>query len=120
MKCKAPPGWPTVLPRIFVSGPQSVAGFIKEVFAATGEFQEYQPSEIHIDESVILIAGNKFRGDMPACLYIYVTDTDITYDRALLADTRSIEAPCQTPYGDRRATVKDPWGNLWQIATRAS
>jgi len=22
-----------------------------------------------------------------------------------------------TPYGDRRATVKDRWGNTWQIAT---
>lgn len=24
-----------------------------------------------------------------------------------------------TPYGDRRAMVADPWGNRWQIATRA-
>jgi hypothetical protein len=22
------------------------------------------------------------------------------------------------PYGDRRGMVKDPWGNIWQIATR--
>jgi uncharacterized glyoxalase superfamily protein PhnB len=23
-----------------------------------------------------------------------------------------------TPYGDRRTMVKEPWGNTWQIATR--
>ena len=25
--------------------------------------------------------------------------------------------PADMPYGDRRATVRDPWGNVWQIAT---
>jgi len=30
---------------------------------------------------------------------------------------RSVEKPMDTPYGDRRATVLDPWGNIWQIAT---
>jgi uncharacterized glyoxalase superfamily protein PhnB len=29
----------------------------------------------------------------------------------------SLEATLNTPYGDRRATVKDPCGNIWQIAT---
>ena len=28
-----------------------------------------------------------------------------------------IEAPQDMFYGDRRATVKDPFGNTWQIAT---
>ncbi|MCA3871704.1 MAG: VOC family protein, partial [Burkholderia sp.] len=27
------------------------------------------------------------------------------------------EAPADMPYGDRRAMVKDAWGNVWQIAT---
>jgi uncharacterized glyoxalase superfamily protein PhnB len=29
----------------------------------------------------------------------------------------SLEKPMDTPYGDRRATVLDSWGNTWQIAT---
>jgi PhnB protein len=28
-----------------------------------------------------------------------------------------IEEPQDMFYGDRRATVKDPFGNIWQIAT---
>jgi len=27
-------------------------------------------------------------------------------------------APADMPYGDRRAMVRDEWGNTWQIATR--
>ena len=29
----------------------------------------------------------------------------------------SVEAPTDTPYGDRRGMVEDKWGNTWQIAT---
>ena len=41
----------------------------------------------------------------------------MTYQRAVTAGAESLEAPADLPYGDRRAMVKDPWGDLWQIAT---
>ena len=28
-----------------------------------------------------------------------------------------MEEPRNLPYGDRRAMIKDRWGNIWQIAT---
>jgi PhnB protein len=34
------------------------------------------------------------------------------------AGALSLEAPSDTPYGDRRGMEKDSWGNTWQIATR--
>jgi uncharacterized glyoxalase superfamily protein PhnB len=30
----------------------------------------------------------------------------------------SLEQPLDTPYGDRRAMVRDPFGNVFQIAHR--
>jgi uncharacterized glyoxalase superfamily protein PhnB len=54
---------------------------------------------------------------MPAFLYVYVPDTDTTYQRALAAGALSLEEPRDLPYGDRRGMVKDRWGNVWQIAT---
>lgn len=57
------------------------------------------------------------REAMPASLYLYVDDADTTYSRALEAGAVSIEAPRDTPYGDRRGMVQDPCGNIWQIAT---
>jgi RimJ/RimL family protein N-acetyltransferase len=54
---------------------------------------------------------------MPAFLYLYVDDVDATYSRALEAGAVSVEEPENMPYGDRRGVVKDPCGNIWQIAT---
>ena len=54
---------------------------------------------------------------MPAFLHLYVPDADQTYARAVAAGAHVIEAPAVMPWGDRRATVSDAWGNLWQIAT---
>jgi len=36
---------------------------------------------------------------------------------ALDAGAASMEAVWDTPYGDRRGMVRDPWGNVWQVAT---
>jgi PhnB protein len=52
-----------------------------------------------------------------ARLYVYVPDADATYRRAIAAGATSLEAPLDTPYGDRRAMVRDRWGGVWQIAT---
>jgi PhnB protein len=57
------------------------------------------------------------RDAMPAFLYLYVEDIDTTYQRALDAGAVSLEEPQDVPYGDRRGMVKDPCGNIWQIAT---
>ncbi|OBJ11159.1 hypothetical protein A5625_09700 [Mycobacterium sp. 1465703.0] len=47
-----------------------------------------------------------------------VDDADRVYHRAMAAGATSIEPPLDTPYGDRRAMVRDPHGNVFQIAHR--
>jgi uncharacterized glyoxalase superfamily protein PhnB len=54
---------------------------------------------------------------VPAFLYVYVENVDETYQRAAEAGAETLELPSDFPYGDRRAMVKDHWGNLWQIAS---
>jgi uncharacterized glyoxalase superfamily protein PhnB len=49
-------------------------------------------------------------------IVVYVGDADAVYRRALAAGATSLEEPLDTPYGDRRAMVRDPFGNIWQIA----
>ena len=61
--------------------------------------------------------GGGAREAMPAFLYVYVENADESYQRAIAAGALSIERPADMPYGDRRATVRDSWGNVWQIAT---
>ncbi len=52
-----------------------------------------------------------------AALVEFSNNADATYKRAVDAGAKSLEAPLDTPYGDRRAMVEDRWGNVWQIAT---
>jgi PhnB protein len=53
----------------------------------------------------------------PAYLHIYVPDTDACYAQALSAGASSVDPPSVKPYGERTATIKDPFGNTWFIAT---
>ncbi|MEK7892823.1 VOC family protein [Burkholderia contaminans] len=113
-----PDGWPTVTPRIVVPDPENLVEFVRTVFHARGEFRAGVPAQIRIGDSVVMISGGDgVREPMHAFLYVYVEDTDAVYRRAIAAHAVSLEAPADMPYGDRRAMVKDRWGNVWQIAT---
>lgn len=110
----------TVTPRIVVDDVEGLIGFLVEVFGAEGEHVEGRPAEIRIGDSMLMIAPGGQRDLFPAFLYVYVDDADATYQRAVAAGAETIEEPLDTPYGDRRAMVRDPFGNLLQIATVAS
>jgi PhnB protein len=113
-----PAGWRTVTPRIIVRGADKLVAFVKEVFEATGDYRPEAPAELRLGDSIIMIREAGMREAMPACLYVYVENADITWQRSVKAGAQSLEAPSNTPYGDRRGMVKDQWGNTWQIATR--
>jgi uncharacterized glyoxalase superfamily protein PhnB len=94
-----------------------LVGFLKPVFNATGEFRVGMPAAIQIGDSIVMISdGGGRRETIPAFLYVYVEDADETYRLAVDAGAESLEKPMDMPYGDRRATVLDPWSNTWQIA----
>lgn len=112
-----PAGWPRVTPRIFVDKPSDCVAFIKEVFGALGDLEEDRPTILDIGGSKIMVGGTDQREAQSACLYVYVPDVDATYQRALSSGAATIEEPADLPYGSRRAMVRDPWGNDWQIAT---
>lgn len=114
-----PAGWSTVTPRIITADVDGLVGFLTSVFDARGTQSAGAPAEVKIGDSVILVSdGGGLRETMPAFLYVYVEDADETYERAIASGAQPIEEPIDTPYGDRRAMVRDSWGNTWQIATR--
>jgi PhnB protein len=112
-----PDGWHSVTPRLVVHDTAKLVEFLKQAFGATGDLREDAPSIITINDSLVIVSGVGPRDTMPAFLYLYVEDADATYRRALEAGAVSLEEPTDTPYGDRRGMVKDPCGNIWQIAT---
>jgi len=112
-----PDGWHTVTPRIVARDARQLVEFLHQVFGATGEYRREMPSVVQIGDSLVMISDVGVRGPTPAFLYVYVSDTDAAYRRALAAGARSLEEPADLPYGDRRCMVEDKWGNIWQIAT---
>jgi PhnB protein len=116
-----PPGWHVLTPRIVTDDVSGLVAFLRSVFGASGEVPADRPALVRIGDSLAMVSNAGPRKAMPAFLYVYVENADATYGRALAAGARSLEAPMDTPYGDRRAMVDDRWGNTWQIATwRAS
>ena len=113
----APEGWHTVTPRIVANDARSLVEFLRQVFGATGDYLDTRPSLMKIGDSLIMISDAGVRDAMGAFLYVYVSDVDSVYDRAINAGAQSLEEPSETPYGDRRCMIEDKWGNTWQIAT---
>jgi uncharacterized glyoxalase superfamily protein PhnB len=108
-------GYHSVTPRIVVSDVAGQVDFLPAVFEASGVVDPDRPAEIRIGDSLIMVSAGE-RALFPGFLYVYVDDADATYQRALDAGAVTLEAPLDTPYGDRRAMVRDPFGNILQIA----
>jgi uncharacterized glyoxalase superfamily protein PhnB len=98
----------------------AAAAFLRTVFGATGDVEPNRPTEVRVGDSLIMVSESGEREPFPAFLYIYVDDVEATYQRAVTAGAVTLEAPLDTPYGDRRAMVRDPFGNVYQIASRLS
>ncbi len=113
-------GHRSVTPRIVVSDVAGQVDFLRTVFNGTGSVESGRPAEIAIGDSLIMVSSSTERDAFPAFLYVYVPDADATYERALAAGATTLEPPLDTPYGDRRAMVRDPFGNVFQIAHQIS
>ena len=105
-------------PRLITDDVPALVEFLRIVFGATGECRSNAPSEMRIGDSIVMVSdGGGIREKTSAFLYVYVENTDAACSRAVGAGAQILEPPIDTPYGDRRAMVRDPWGNTWQIAT---
>jgi len=77
-----------------------------------------QHAQVRIGDSVVEMgeAHGPYQ-PMPTMFYLYVDDCDALYQRALQAGATSMSEPADQPYGDRTASVKDPFDNVWNVAT---
>ncbi|OFW40830.1 MAG: hypothetical protein A3F70_16905 [Acidobacteria bacterium RIFCSPLOWO2_12_FULL_67_14] len=93
-------------------------GFARGVALADADGQLRYAEVRHGDAAVILVR----KGDATtatggaAALYTYVEDVDHALTRAREAGA-GVDAPEEKPWGDRVATVTDPDGYRWVLAT---
>jgi PhnB protein len=121
---RIPEGFHSVTPYLVVQGVPKLLDFLKQAFNAQEIMRMPAPdgtimhAEVRIGDSPIMMG--EARGEhkpMPGSIYLYVDDTDATYRRALQAGATSLMEPADQFYGDRGASVLDPVGDHWFIAT---
>lgn len=119
-----PQGYHSVTTYLVVREVPKLLDFLKQAFNAQEFMRLPQPdgtimhAEVSIGDSPIMMG--EAQGEhkpMPGSMYLYVDDTDATYKRALQAGATSQMAPANMFYGDRHASIIDPVGNHWSIAT---
>jgi len=115
-----PEGYHSITPRLFVPDADALIEFLKRAFGAVERPRvgSGSPAEMVIGDSIVIVSPSGMRPALPAFLYLYVPDADAAYREALKSGAKSLEAPTDMHYGDRRAMIEDPQGNTWQIATR--
>jgi PhnB protein len=123
-----PPGFQMVTPYIVTADGDAMLEFAKNAFGAevvmravSGEAGGIH-GEVRIGDTMVMmgggIPGKAFAAKPNAtALHIYVEDTDAAYRKALQAGATSISGPQDHDYGEHGASVKDPFGNFWYIAT---
>jgi PhnB protein len=120
-----PEGYRAVTPYLIVRGADRLLEFLRDAFDAEVLLRVPAPgggvmhASARIADSIVELADPPpDGGPMPSAIHLYVPDVDATYARALRAGGTSRQVPTDHDYGERGATVEDPTGNLWFIATR--
>ncbi|WP_343702315.1 VOC family protein [Chitinophaga sp.] len=120
-KTNKPEGYPAVCPYFLVSDALKFLEFVKAAFDAEeimvhkGDDGRVMHAEVRIDDSVIMF-GNSTDAFPPetGAVFMFVSDTDATYKKALAAGATSRQEPDNKDYG-RAAGIFDPFGNSWWI-----
>ena len=126
-----PTGFHTVTANLTVDGgPAAIAfyerGLDAEVLRRLDAGDKVMYAELRIGDSVITLndALPQFDSRAPdpdapvsVSLTIYCEDADALYARAMEAGATSLGEPSDAFFGDRVATVRDPFGHKWAIAT---
>jgi PhnB protein len=118
-----PDGYHSVTPALAVKGAAELIDFAKEAFGAEEAFRMPAPNggimhaEIRIGDSAVMVNDAMSQAPTVSSLFLYVTDVDHVYQRAIKAGAISLSAPLNMFWGDRMAQVKDQFGNQWSLAT---
>jgi uncharacterized glyoxalase superfamily protein PhnB len=116
---------PNLMPFLHPKGAPKMIEFLKQAFAAEEIAVHQSPdgvvhhATIKIGKSVIEMGEAHGQWQpMPMHFMLYVEDCDYWYDRAVKdAGAVGMAAPKNQPYGDRVGTLKDPFDNVWYVAS---
>ena len=128
-----PEGYSTVTSYLIVRDVAKALDFYKRAFGAQELFRMECPdtkavrhAEIKIGSSIVMLGGEGgpqdaksplALGGTASSIYLYVENSDATFEKATKAGGR-VQQPVQDMFwGDRYGKILDPFGHEWGIAT---
>jgi PhnB protein len=127
-----PDEYRSATPYLCVSGAASAIEFYKKAFGAREVMRipmagdKVGHAELRVGDAPFMLADEfpemNFRsprslGGSPVNILIYVDDVDALAKRAEAAGAKVLRPPADQFYGDRMATLEDPYGHSWSFAT---
>lgn len=127
-----PEGYQTLTPYLSVDDAAAAIDFYGRAFGATERSRMASPdgkiahAELEIGNSVVMLADPfpqfqvkppKDLGGTTVGVFMYVEDVDEVFRQAVDVGATPTMAPEDQFWGDRFASVTDPFGHSWQIAT---
>jgi PhnB protein len=125
-----PEGFTSVTPYLIVNDAAAALEFYSKAFGARPT-HVLQAPDGHIRHAsfrigdAMLMLGQHPRQDQQAAdqlpqlsVYLYVPNSDETWERAIQLGGTSIYPVSLKPYGNREGGIRDPFGITWWIATQ--
>lgn len=127
-----PEGYHSVTPYLFVNEGEKAIHFYMKVFGAAvlmrlpGPGGKIGHAELKMGDSHVMLADEhpevgalspKTIGGSAVSLLLYVNDVDATLKKAAEEGAKITQDAKDQFYGDRTASIEDPFGHLWTIAT---
>ena len=135
-----PDGWHSVTPFLSVTDAARAVEFYRDALGATELERMAEPdgkvnhAVLKIGDSIVRLSDDSSKhaaewvakgwsrspqslGGSPVHFYVYVTDSDAVFKRAITAGAKVMEPVADKPWGDRMGALTDPFGHIWLIAT---
>jgi len=128
-----PDAYRSATPYLIVTGAASAIEWYKRAFGATERVRLADPAgkvmhaEIRIGSSSLMLADEfpdmgyrspQTLGGSPVSILLYVEDVDLLFRQALAAGGTETMAVADQFDGDRRGTLRDPFGHVWLLASK--
>ena len=127
-----PQGYHTATPYLTLDDCARAIDFYKKAFGATEIMRMATPNgkighaEIKIGDSPLMLADEmpgaanrspKSLNGTTGSIFLYVTDVDAAFKKAVDAGAKADKPPADMFWGDRYGTLTDPFGQTWALAT---
>ena len=128
-----PDGYSTITASLIVKNAENAIEFYKKAFGAQEIYRFLGPdgksimhAELKFGNSRIMLSEEapqmncrspQSLGGTGTYMYMYVDDTDTTFNKAVAAGAKPTMPVMDMFWGDRFGQIQDPFGHIWGIAT---